>query len=259
MFPALLEEIGWNQDINAIPGGTLLSLCDSGPLDTFPFLLTFMNHWLKAPGTAVVFVSFRTAQSRLSSVFRKIFGLQLNMLAAQGRFTFIDGVLNCTEKVLQSLQSALKPVKTLVIFEGFAFAGNLQTCVRIHSFFEDLLCTTSGGNSLFANHLTGLFQWSRSLEADYPGRSEQIREEVECGGRGWLYLLERSHFVFCVRPLRSGMTREVAGELVAAFGPRAQEWSTTLSSSSFTFYPLTALYRMPTDTSVQLVSKGFLK
>ncbi len=225
----------------------MISLGDSGPLDTFPFLLTFMNHWLKAANTAVIFVSFKTAQARLSSVIRKLFGLQLNMLAAQGRFSFIDGVAMDTEQVLQRLQSSMKPVKTLIILEGFAFAGDLPTCVRLHSAVEDL-CFES---ATFANQITGLFQWSRNLEADYRGRSELIREDLDCGGQGWLYLLERSHFVFCARPLRSGMTKEVTGELIAAYGPRAQE-----SQFCSSFYPITSLYRIPTDTSIQLISKG---
>ncbi len=247
MFPALLEEVGWNQDANCVPGGKIISLADSAPLDTFPFLLSFMNYWLKTAETTVIFVSFKTAQARLSSVFRKIYGLQLNMLTAQSRFYFIDGVSHDAEEVLQRLKAALKPTKTLLILEGFAFAGDLPTCIKIHSFIEHL-CTSA------SLQLTALFQWSRTLEADYRGRSEVIREDLDCGGQGWLYLLERSHFIFCARPLRSGATKEVAGELVAALGPRAQEFT-----SPFNFYPITTLYRIPTDTSIQLISKGFMK
>lgn len=239
MFPGLLEEIGWSSGVDSIPSGTVMTLGDSAPLDTLPFLLTFMNFWLKTPGTTVIFVSFKTAHARLSAVMRKLFGYQLSMLTAQGRFSFIGGIDKEANVLCDEIKRAVKPAsRAIIILESLSLLTDLKSCVQIASFISDF-CAESGVNALF--------QWHRSLESDYPGRSEVIREDIELGGRGWLYLLNRSHFCFCARPLRSGATKDAAGEIVAAFGPKSQELP------SITFHPIASLYRMPTDTSIQLV------
>lgn len=239
MFPSLLEEIGWSSGADSIPAGSIISLGDSAPLDTLPFLLTFMNFWLKTPGSTVIFVSFKTAHARLSAVMRKLFGYQLPMLSAQGRFLFIDAISKEIDVLCDEIKRSVKPhSRTIIILESFSLLTDLRSCIQIHSFISDL-SADSGANSVF--------QWHRSLESDYPGRSEVIREDIELGGRGWLYLLNRSHFSFCARPLRSGATKDAAGEIVAAFGPKSQDLPSCI------FHPITALYRMPTDTSIQLV------
>lgn len=266
MFPSLNESIGWGRGIEAIPVGSKILLGDSEPLDTLPFIFTFMNHWLKAaaipqstntqtisPATSIIFISFKTAQNRITSVFRKIFGIQLNLLAAQSRFTFIDA-LDChvnSDQIIKDLQEALKKnvnSRTLIILEGFAWSlvSGLGSLEEFTDLFTKIQSITTSANLLI--------QWSRDLEADYPCRSQSLLEDIRLGGAGWLYLLSESHFIFCARPLKSGMSRDANGEIVAALGPQMQ----TVDSPKPNFYPIITLFKIPTDTTIQSFTKGNL-
>lgn len=264
MFPSLNELIGWGRGIDEIPVNTAILLGDSNPLDTLPFIYTFMNHWLKSsttalqpitstPSTAVIFVSFKTSQTRLVNTFRKLYSIQLNLLSAQSRFFFIDAVDQEESTLFTQISEAAKRVnqecRTLVILEGFAWCTSLSWSLadftRFYSKIEELI-RLRGKMNVF-------IQWSRDLESDYPGRSKLLREDIRLGGPGWMYLLSQTHFVFCARPLRSGMSHDAIGEIVAAFGVQ-----TSLLPTKPSFHPLISLYKMASDTSIQCFTKGTL-
>lgn len=254
MFPSLNESIGWQRGIDSILPKSTILLGDSNPIDTLPFIFSFMNFWLKpSPNTssAIIFVAFKSSQNRINSVFRKLFGIQLNLLAAQSKFAFIDALNSEDEQVLENLEAALKRTeksRTLVILEGFSWTIANGSC----SNFINSLSKIQLLISAFDTNL--LIQWSRDLEEDYPpGRNPVLMEDLRLGGAGWLHLLNNCHYVFCARSLKSGMTRDANGEIVAAFGPLMQDVPVKP-----TFYPLLTLFKFPTDNTIQCVTKGNL-
>jgi hypothetical protein len=260
MFPSLNELIGWQSGIDTILPKSTILLGESNPVDTLPFIYSFMNFWLKtttaAPSqtttvnTAIIFVAFKSAQNRINTLFRKLYGIQLNLLAAQSKFAFIDAVNGNYDQVLESFTDALKRTeksRTLVILEGFSWSianGN-------HSIFINLFSKIQSLSSFYNTNL--FIQWSRDLEEDYPGRNPVLIEDVRLGGAGWLYLLNNCHYVFCVRPLKSGMTRDASGEIIAALGPLMQDVQVKPS-----FHPVLTLFKIPTDNSIQCFKKGNL-
>lgn len=254
MFPSLNESIGWQRGIDSILPKSTILLGDSNPIDTLPFIYSFMNFWLKpsqnAP-TAIIFVAFKSSQNRINSVFRKLYGIQLNLLAAQSKFAFIDALNSEEQQVLENLEVALKRTekyRTLVILEGFSWTiANGSS-----SNFINLLSNIQALTSSFDINL--LIHWSRDLEEDYPpGRNSLLIEDLRLGGVGWLHLLNNCHYVFCARPLKSGMTRDASGEIVVAFGPLMQDIPVKPS-----FHPTLTLFKIPTDNSIQCVTKGNL-
>lgn len=261
MFPSLNEIIGWGRGIDSILPNSTILLGDSNPIDSLPFIHTFMNFWLKSsptspinstnqPSTAIIFVSFKTAQNRINSAFRKLYGIQLNLLAAQSKFLFVDAANNSQTDVLTEIESALKKTekyRTLIILEGFSwsFASGIGSISAFASFIINLEYITKNFNvNLF-------IQWSRDLEADYPGRNPILIEDIRLGGAGWLLLLSKSHYIFCVRPLKSGMTRDANGEIIAALGPAMQA-----IESNPTFHPIITLFKIPTENTIQCFTKG---
>lgn len=255
MFPSLNETIGWGGGIDSILPNSTILLGDSNPIDSLPFIYTFMNFWLKPSpvnasiqsSTAIIFVSFKTSQTRISSVFRKIYGIQLNLLAAQSKFAFIDAV-NLVEtppdQVVSEIETTLKKFeksRTLIILEGFAWA--ISSFANIFTRIQSL--TRRYNSNLFC-------QWSRDLESDYPGRNPLLIQDIRLGGAGWLFLLSKAHYVFCVRPLKSGMTRDANGEIVAALGPSMQGGV----EGKPTFHPILTLFKIPTENSILSFSKG---
>lgn len=254
MFPSLNESIGWARGIETILPASTILLGDSNPLDTLPFIYSFMNFWLK-PQTvpaAIIFISFKTAQNRINSVFRKLYGIQLNLLAAQSLYAFIDAISVEDDQVLKDLESTLKRFeksRTLVILEGFSWTltGGIGSPANFINLFSKIQALTTGNNANL------LVQWSRDLEEDYPGRNAFLIQDIRLGGAGWLHILSNSHYIFCARPLKSGMTRDASGEIVVALGPLMQ--SVPVKP---TFYPILALYKVPADNLIQSFTKGNL-
>lgn len=258
MFPSLNESIGWQRDIDSILPNSTILLGDSNPIDTLPFIYSFMNFWLKTTpmssqpvnSTAIIFVAFKSSQNRINSVFRKFYGTQLNLLTAQSKFAFIDAVNGNSDQILESFVDSLKRTeksRTLIILEGFSWTianGNPSNFINLFSKIQ----------SFSSNYNTNLLiQWSRDLEEDYPGRNPVLIEDIRLGGVGWLYLLNNCHYVFCVRPLKSGMTRDANGEIVAALGPLMHTVQMKPS-----FHPILTLFKIPTDNSIQCFTKGNL-
>ena len=259
MFPSLNESIGWQRGIDSILPNSTILLGESNPLDTLPFIYSFMNFWLKSTNTipnnassntAIIFVTFKSSQNRINSVFRKLYGIQLNLLAAQSKFAFIDAVNSDSDQILLNLSDALKRTeksRTLIILEGFSWTianGSASNFINLFSKIQSL-------TAAFNTNL--LIQWSRDLEEDYPGRNPVLIEDIRLGGAGWLYLLNNCHYVFCARPLKSGMTRDASGEIVAALGPLMQDVQVKPS-----FHPILTLFKIPTDNSIQCFTKGNL-
>ena len=262
MFPSLNESIGWQRGIDSILPKSTILLGESNPLDTLPFIYSFMNFWLKTTATssqtttangtntAIIFVAFKSSQNRINSVFRKIYGIQLNLLAAQSKFAFIDALNGNSDQVLESFADALKRTeksRTLVILEGFSWTIANGSSANFINLFSKIQSLSSSYNTNL------LIQWSRDLEEDYPGRNPVLIEDVRLGGVGWLYLLNNCHYVFCVRPLKSGMSRDASGEIVAALGPLMQDVQVKPS-----FHPILTLFKIPTDNSIQCFTKGNL-
>lgn len=222
-----------------------------------------MNFWLKpspvAPTiqspTAIIFISFKTSQNRISNVFRKIYGIQLNLLAAQSKFAFIDAanLVNTTpEQVISEVEAALKKLeksRTLVILEGFAWTLASGVGMGSLSLFANIFTGIQALTQLYNSNL--FCQWSRDLEADYPGRNPQLVQDIRLGGAGWMLLLSKAHYVFCARPLKSGMSRDAIGEIIAALGPSMQAVEVKP-----VFHPILTLFKIPTDNSIQSFSKG---
>ena len=263
MFPSLNETIGWGRGIDSILPNSIILLGDSSPIDSLPFIYTFMNFWLKSSPinplsptnqlpTAIILISFKTAQNRINNVFRKLYGIQLNLLAAQSKFAFIDAVnlVNDPEQLISELENALKKTekaRTLIILEGFAWT--LASGLGSVSSFTDLFTKIQFLVQAYNTNL--LIQWSRDLELDYPGRNPLLIEDIRLGGAGWLLLLTNAHYVFCVRPLKSGMSRDANGEIVAALGPSMQA-----VEAKPVFHPIITLFRIPTDNTIQCIKKG---
>lgn len=273
MFPSLNESIGWSRGIESILPSSTIILGDSQPLDTLPFIYNFMNFWLKpqstatpttitttttttsttsTTSTAIVFISFKSSQNRIVGVFRKLFGIQLNLLAAQSRFAFIDAVNDNDnqDQILKDLESTLKrfdKCRTLVILEGFSWiiAPGIGSSSKFITTFTKIRSLITKTNSNL------LVQWSRDLEDDYPGRNPLLIQDIRFGGAGWLHLLNNSHYVFCVRPLKSGMTRDATGEIVVALGPLMQN-----VEIKPIFHPILTLYKIPADDLIQSFTKG---
>ena len=252
MFPSLNESIGWQRGIDSILPKSTILLGESNPIDTLPFIYSFMNFWLKpssSTSSAIILVAFKSSQNRINSVFRKLFSIQLNLLAAQSKFAFIDALNSQEQQVLENLEAALKRAeksRTLIVLEGFSWTianGSCSNFINFLSKIQQIIST-------FDTNL--LIQWSRHLEEDYPpARNPVLIEDLRLGGSGWLHLLNNCHYVFCVRPLKSGMTRDANGELVAAFGPLMQDVPVKPS-----FHPLLTLFKITTDNSIQCVTKG---
>ena len=263
MFPSFNETIGWGRGIDSILPKSTILLGDSNPIDSLPFIYTFMNYWLKSSSVnptiptnqaspAIIFVSFKTAQNRINNVFRKLYGIQLSLLAAQSKFAFIDGfnLVNEPEQLISEVETALKKSeksRTLVILEGFAWTlasgiGSISSFANLFTKIQSL--TQSFNSNLF-------IQWSRDLESDYPGRDPFLIQDIRLGGAGWILLLSKSHYIFCARPLKSGMTRDANGEIVAAFGPSMQ-----VVDVKPVFHPILTLFKIPTDNTIQCFTKG---
>lgn len=261
MFPSLNETIGWGRGIESILPNSTILLGDSNPIDSLPFIYTFMNFWLKSSvstplnpsnqtATAIILVSFKTAQNRVSNVFRKLYGIQLNLMAAQSKFAFVDAVNTDADNLISEIEAALKKTeksRTLIILEGFAWTlasgmGSVSSFTKLFTKIE----------SFMQNYNANLLiQWSRDLESDYPGRNPLLIEDVRLGGAGWSLLLASAHYVFCVRPLKSGMSRDANGEIVAALGPAMQA-----VEAKPVFHPIITLFRIPTDNTIQCFTKG---
>lgn len=264
MFPSLNESIGWQNVDSILPNSTIL-LGDSGPIDSLPFIFSFMNFWLKSPtdpNSAIIFISFKSPLNRISSVFRKLYGIQLNLLAAQSRFAFINAssvedfdhlsVLRELEEILRIRKEKNSKGRVLVLLEGFAWTigngiGSPKTFSSICTGINKLLETVASFDLLV--------QWSRDLEEDYPGRNRLLIEDIRLGGAGWLYLLSACHYVFCVRPLKSGMSRDASGEIVAALGPSMQ---LVKNQPIIIFHPTLSLLKVTNDTTFQTFTKGNL-
>lgn len=262
MFPSLNETIGWGRGLDSILPSSTILLGDSNPLDTLPFIYTFMNFWLKpsypnlpqsSSSTAIIFVAFKSSQNRINNVFRKLYSVQLNLLAAQSRFAFIDAIDSVNhDQIIKDLKDALKRTeksRTLVILEGFSWTitngiGSASSFMKLFTKIQGL-CSSNSSNLMI--------QWSRDLEDDYPGRNPQLIEDIRLGGVGWLYLLNHSHYVFCARILKSGMTRDANGEIVAALGPAMQN-----VPDKPVFHPITTLFKIQTDNLIQSFTKGNL-
>ena len=266
MFPSLNEAIGWNRGLDSIPPSSTIILGDSNPLDTLPFIYTFMNFWLKHSNpvsianpvnpTSIIFVAFKSSQNRINTVFRKLYGVQLNLLAAQSRYAFIDAVNAPNhEHIITGLEETLKKMRnssrSLVILEGFSWnlASGISSVAAFTNLFTKIQSLTSSASANL------LIQWSRDLEEDYPGRNPQLIEDVRLGGAGWLFLLSRAHYIFCARPLKSGMTRDASGEIVVALGLAMQNMS--IQDRPF-FHPIIALFKIQTDNLIQSFTKGNL-
>lgn len=254
MFPSLNETIGWGKGIDSILPSSTILLGDSNPLDTLPFIYTFMNFWLKSsPSTSIVFIAFKSSQNRINNVFRKLYNVQLNLLAAQSRFTFIDAVNSTNhDQVISELGDATRNMtkyRTLVILEGFSWTNSsgIGSTFTFMNLFTKIQALTK---SISANLL---IQWSRDLEEDYPCRNPQLIEDIRLGGVGWMFLLNNSHYVFCARPLKSGMTRDANGEIVVAYGPAIQ----TIPERPI-FHPIVTLFKIQTDNLIQCFTKGNL-